>query len=322
MAAGSLHLAEMISAPTVRLTAAGAITQDPSASIVATTLQADSGAGQTLIGDNQVGRYFAFNASGDIEFVNAGELRIQGIQQSGGSVSITSGGSIYFDGLAKLDAGGERGNLTLVAGRHARSRASPDRGCERPSHRDSGRHLAGRSAGHHQHLGRQQRRWGLVAISTTANGPAIGDVEQVDGGDIQITGTGPLVLSGVIRTVDGVSIMASGDVAQAGSSRIVAGQLVTQSAGGLHLDGANEIGVLTVTNNGGAVVVNNVGTLQVAGISQLSGGDVSLTAQGGIILRVRWRRRRRLLSRLPEPLRRRATGALRREVSRPKASAG
>src|SRR5690606_20802700 len=81
-----------------------------------------------------------------------------------------------------------------------------------------------------------------------------------------------------------VSLTADGSIDETGAGRIAAASLVVESVGGLRLGGANEIGILTATNDGGAVVVNNIGELELAGIRQLDGGDVVVTNDGALVI--------------------------------------
>src|SRR5690606_26301398 len=118
----------------------------------------------------------------------------------------------------------------------------------------------------------------------------IAGISQLDGGDVMVTSDGDVIISGAIvasgavGSADAVELTATGSIVELGTGRIVASDLVTQSAGGLNLGGANEISRLTAINDGGAVVVHSGGDLEIVGISQLDGGDVEVTTEGALVL--------------------------------------
>ena len=94
----------------------------------------------------------------------------------------------------------------------------------------------------------------------------IAELVQLSGGDVRVTNDGAIVISGEITAENAVDLVSTGTIAETGAGQIMALILTTQSVGGLDLGGANQIGTILVTNDGGDVVVRNLGDLEIAGI--------------------------------------------------------
>ena len=259
----------------VGLTAARSIAQVGAGRIAAASLSTESAGGLQLGGDNAVGVLTATNDGGNVVVRNLGALEIaELIQLSGGDVLVTNDGVIVISGAAITE---DMVSLTST-GSIAQVGAGRIAAASLWTESAGGLRLGGDNV------------VSLLALTNDGGDVVVhnlGDLEiaeliQLSGGDVRVTNDGAIAISGTITAENAVDLVSTGTIAETGAGQIMALILTTQSVGGLDLGGANQIGTILVTNDGGDVVVRNLGDLEIAGISQLSGGDVRVTNDGKI----------------------------------------
>lgn len=275
----------------VYLVSGGSISQSGSGRILdAAYLSTQSVSGQTLLGTNTVSRISLVNThGGDVEFAGAvGSLVIDTVAQPLGDVSIENTGHLILVGNLTSE-----GVVTLTAGGRIEQMDE--------TKRVAVAHLVTRSVGGQSFVGPNairrldaQNMGGRIEVASAVNGLEIAAINQLHGGDISLTNTGNLVMTGTVSTTDQVTIGAAGTITQTGAGRVAAGLLSTSSQGGQALTGANQVATFTARNSG-AGVIQFVGStapgpfamasspvLTLLDVIQLDGGDISISHDGAI----------------------------------------
>ena len=269
----------------VDLTASQVIIESGSGRIVnATLLTTQSNDGQTLNGVNSVASFNATNGGGeDIQLINtANSLVITGSSQTaGGNVVVSNTGNIDISGAVDTT-----GNVDLTA-----SEAITESGDGRivnaailATQSSGGQTLNGANTAH---IYNAINNGGDIQLTNIATSLTITGISQTAGGDVVVSNTGNIDISGAVDTTGNVDLTASQMIIESGSGRIVnVALLTTQSSGGQTLNGANTVASFNATNGDGGDVklINTANWLGITGISQTAGGDVAVSNTGNITI--------------------------------------
>ncbi len=125
-------------------------------------------------------------------------------------------------------------------------------------------------------------------FSNTAATLVVTGINQTGGGEVDITNTGAVNITGSVSTTGvQVTLSATGAISETGAGLIDnSAPLLIENSAGVSMNGANVVGNFTdLDNTGGAISFSNTTALAISGIAQngtTAGDDVSVTSTGDL----------------------------------------
>ena len=274
-------------------------------------LSTNSSTGQVLTGSNAVGSFQAINSlSGDIDLINGRSLNVLGIDQRGGKTSVLNDGTITISGSVKV-TGGETvrltttgatsdiivnadvtsvtGALTLIAFESVTLKAG-NLSTGGDINLDAGKSIiesgvgvvTGRQLITNSSTGTTLNNRNHVAWFNATNQPY--DAANVSPAGISLTNQGSLTVTGIfdetggsVRVNETGTLTTTGDVVTSRSGSIQMNATETETISSRVVAGGS--GSVSLNSIGGDVIVSYAGS-----VASLSGGGVSLSAMGDLVL--------------------------------------